>query len=129
MLTYNLTIMRSALARRVDLSGIHLQVSAGLLLLGAVLMPLIPGHIGLTCPLRAITGIPCPLCGMTTSVVATGRGRFAEAVAANPGGLVAVAAAIILLLFRPKTVRVHVGLLVMVATAMWVFELFRFSVL
>jgi len=66
---------------------------------------------------------------MTTSVVATGRGRFSDALAANPGGLVAVAAAVILLLFRPKNVRVHVGLLVVVLTAMWVFELFRFSVL
>jgi hypothetical protein len=66
---------------------------------------------------------------MTTSVVATGRGRFSEALAANPGGLVAVAAALVLLLFRPKRVRVHVGLLVAVVSAMWVFELFRFSVL
>ncbi|HWL66184.1 MAG TPA: DUF2752 domain-containing protein [Actinomycetota bacterium] len=121
--------MWAGLARRIDLSGFHLQVSAGLLLLGAFLWPLIPGHIGLVCPLRATTGIPCPLCGMTTSVVATGRGRFSDALAANPGGLVAVAAAVILLLFRPKNVRVHVGLLVVVLTAMWVFELFRFSVL
>ncbi|MGK2957472.1 MAG: DUF2752 domain-containing protein [Acidimicrobiales bacterium] len=40
--------------------------------------------VGLPCPLRALTGIPCPFCGMTTASIHLARGRFVEAVAANP---------------------------------------------
>jgi hypothetical protein len=121
--------MRVAVLRRVDIGGIHLQVSAALLLAGAILFPLVPGHGGFVCPLRAITGIPCPLCGMTTSVVATSRGRFSEAVAANPAGVLFVVGAIALLILRPARVRLPVAILIAAVAGMWVFELFRFSVL
>ncbi|MBF2097305.1 MAG: DUF2752 domain-containing protein [Gloeomargaritaceae cyanobacterium C42_A2020_066] len=30
---------------------------------------------GLTCPLRALTGVPCPACGLTRSLMALARGR------------------------------------------------------
>ncbi|HYI45510.1 MAG TPA: DUF2752 domain-containing protein [Actinomycetota bacterium] len=121
--------MRAVALRRVDIGGIHLQISALLLLVGAVLLPLLPGHAGLICPLRTMTGIPCPLCGMTTSVVATSRGRFSEALAANPAGVVFVIGAVALLIVRPKKVRLPVAALIAAALAMWVFQLFRFSVL
>jgi hypothetical protein len=66
---------------------------------------------------------------MTTSVVATSRGRLGEALAANPAGLLFVIGAIALLIVRPKKVRLPVATLIAVAVAMWVFQLFRFSVL
>lgn len=121
--------MRAVVLRRVDIGGIHLQISATLLLVGAILLPLLPGHGGLICPLRAMTGIPCPLCGMTTSVVATSRGRFSEALAANPAGILFVIGALALLILRPARVRLPVIALVVSVIAMWVFQLFRFSVL
>ena len=38
----------------------------------------------LRCPLRTATGVPCPLCGLTTASIALADGRLAEALAANP---------------------------------------------
>jgi len=40
--------------------------------------------LGLVCPLRALTGIPCPLCGMTTAATALAGGEPRAALAANP---------------------------------------------
>ena len=71
---------------------------------GAVL-PLLPGHPGVSCPLRRLTGIPCPLCGMSTSVEQTVRLHLHAALVANPAGIVAVLAALFLLVVRPRRLR------------------------
>src|SRR5690606_8877624 len=42
---------------------------------------------GVLCPLRAVTGIPCPLCGGTTVFIELGSGRPAQAALANPVAL------------------------------------------
>ena len=42
----------------------------------------------LPCPLRTLTGIPCPLCGMTTGATALVSGDLGAALAANPFVLV-----------------------------------------
>lgn len=94
---------------------------------GAVL-PLL-SHPGPGCPLRALTGIPCPLCGMSTSVEATVHLRPLEALAANPAGLFAVIAAVALVLFRPARLEVPAWVLPVVLALMWVWQLFRFSVI
>lgn len=101
---------------------------AAMLVLGAVL-PLLPGEPGLSCPLRALTGVPCPLCGMTTSVEATVRLELAAAFAANPGGLAVVPAALLALVGRPCRVAVPMYVAVAALAAMWLFELARFSIL
>lgn len=36
------------------------------------------------CPLRDLTGLPCPTCGGTHAAVALSHGRWAEAFTANP---------------------------------------------
>ena len=38
----------------------------------------------LPCPLRTLTVIPCPLCGMTTAATGLASGDLAAALAANP---------------------------------------------
>ena len=38
------------------------------------------------CPLRNLAGLPCPICGVTRSLVCCGHGRWAEAAAYHPLG-------------------------------------------
>lgn len=58
---------------------------AGVLLAGAVWPTVIEATgIGLPCPLRALTGVPCPGCGLTTGAVALAHGQIGAALAANP---------------------------------------------
>ncbi|WP_019631803.1 DUF2752 domain-containing protein [Actinomadura atramentaria] len=45
---------------------------------------------GVLCPMRAITGIPCPLCGGTTVFIEMGSGHPVRAVLANPVALAGV---------------------------------------
>jgi len=100
------------------------MLSAGLV------MALLPVGAGIPCPLRTITGVPCPLCGMQTSVKATLAGDLGRAAAANPAGLVVVLVAVVLLVARPATVRLPPPPVVVAAmAAMWVFELVRFGIL
>ncbi len=70
--------------------------AAGAAMLGAV-YPAVTVHTGwpgLPCPLRTLTGVPCPFCGMTTATVAVSHGEWGSAAAANP--LVYLAAALVL---------------------------------
>jgi hypothetical protein len=39
---------------------------------------------GVLCPLRRMTGVPCPICGSTTVFMEAGGGHWAQAVLANP---------------------------------------------
>jgi hypothetical protein len=44
--------------------------------------------LALPCPLRTLTGVPCPLCGMTTAATSLASGDPGAALAANPFVLV-----------------------------------------
>ncbi len=39
---------------------------------------------GIPCPFRLVTGLKCPGCGITTMILALGRGDLSAALAANP---------------------------------------------
>ena len=56
----------------------------------------IPGRPATLCPLRALTGIPCPFCGGTTAAVDVGGGHVLAALQANP--VVVVGAAVVVLM-------------------------------
>lgn len=94
----------------------------------ALVWPMIPLQSGVLCPLRAVTGIPCPMCGMTTSVIATTHFDFGGAFAANPAGLIAVATACFLLVRRPQRLRVSLPVISVALIAMWIFELNRYGI-
>jgi uncharacterized protein DUF2752 len=106
----------------------ELRTAGGLMLAAAAVLGSLPGHPGLPCPLRTLTGVPCPLCGMTTSVEATVHGHVGQALAANPAGVVAVAVAVFLVVRCPSTLRVSIPLVLVALALMWAFELARFGV-
>jgi Protein of unknown function (DUF2752) len=112
---------------------------------GAVLWPTFTERtgVGLPCPLRLLTGVPCPVCGLTTAAVELVRGHVGAALDANPliFGLAALAvAAVPLVGLRaggvlaapapwPGTRRRLVGWLVSpLAAASWIFQLHRLGV-
>jgi hypothetical protein len=104
-----------------------LRTAGGLMLAGALILPALPVHPPLLCPLRTITGVPCPLCGMTTSVEATMHLDFAKAMAATPAGIIAVIIAIVFLIRKPASIRVPYALVFVVLGLMWAFQLHRFG--
>jgi uncharacterized protein DUF2752 len=117
-------------ARRVTFDLRDIRGAALALLAAGSTLPLLPGHGGLPCPLRTLTGIPCPFCGTTTSVEATLRGHPVAALEANPVGPFLVLAAIGLLIHRPRDLlHVPLALVVVVVAGMWIFELNRFGIL
>lgn len=116
-------------ARAIQLDAAEVRLTgAGLIAAGAALQ-LLPVHPPLLCPLRTLTGIPCPLCGMTTSVEATVRLDLESAVAATPAGIFAVAGALAVLILRPSVIRLSAPALYAVLASMWVYQLYRFSIL
>ncbi len=105
------------------------RVAAAGMLAIAALRPLVPGDFSVACPLRELTGIPCPLCGMTTSVTATVRLDWGEAAAATPAGIVAVVLAVALLVAPPRSgVSVPAWVVPTGLTVMWLYQLIRLSI-
>ena len=64
---------------RTGLAGVAVAAAA-------VVWPAVTATTGVTllCPLRWATGVPCPLCGMTTATEALVRGDLGAALSANP---------------------------------------------
>lgn len=123
-----ITVQR-VLRRPVELDPADIRGAAFAMLVAGATLPLLPGRPGIACPLRRLTGIPCPLCGMTTSVEQALRLHLHAAAVANPAGLFAVLLAIVLIVRRPHRLAVPVLLLPVLLAAMWLFELHRFSIL
>lgn len=113
----------------VVIEGHDLRIPAAMLLGAGIALPLL-GHPGPGCLLRAVTGVPCPLCGMSTSVTSTVRGDLPDAFAAAPAGVALVGLAIwVLVTGRPRRVEIPLPGVVALLVVMWVFQLFRFAVL
>jgi hypothetical protein len=66
---------------------------------------------------------------MTTSVGATIRLDLETALAATPAGVAAVVAALVVLLTRPRALRVPAPLPYLALGCMWLYQLHRFSFL
>jgi hypothetical protein len=120
------------------------QIAAlgGVLVTGAVLAAT-SLKLPLICPLRIVTGIPCPLCGMTTGTVAVLRGDLGGAVGANPFSLAVPISALGGILDRLRLIvknhprrewsrrarRFALVTFTIASTVSWIFQLFRFDVL
>jgi glycerol-3-phosphate acyltransferase PlsY len=119
---------------------------AGAATIGAV-YPLILAHTGgqgLPCPLRSITGVPCPFCGLTTATVALAHWQWSEAAMASPlaclvaalvvGTAPVLAARFACLMSPPRPVsprtrrRVTIAVSILVGLN-WLFELHRYGLI
>lgn len=113
----------------IDLRAVR-ALGVGALVVGAA-APEIGVHLVPGCPLRAVSGVPCPLCGMARGIRAVVHGDLAAAVTLNPGSLVVTAAAVYLLVrWRRQRVRVPkwvVGLTAALLAAMWGWQLFKYA--
>jgi hypothetical protein len=112
-----------------EIEARDLRMAGAAMLAAGAMLPLLPGHPGLPCPLRTLTGVPCPLCGMSTSVEDTVRLDLGGALGANPVGVAAVAVAVVLLVRRPAHLRISQPLVYVTLATMWLFELHRFGFL
>ncbi len=110
----------------VDLRALR-GIGAAMLGVAAV-RPVIPFEFVPPCPLRTLTGIPCPLCGMTRGVTAAVHGHLAHAAVLNPGSVAVVAAAVLLLLaWRTKRIHVPVWLVALILGLLWSWQLFKYA--
>ena len=113
---------------RTSVQARELRVVGAAMLGVAAVRPLVPFEFVPPCPLRTITGIPCPFCGMTRGVTSLVHGDVAHALLMNPASYLAVALAILLLVqWRTKRFVVPVWLIVGVLAAMWSWQLFKYA--
>jgi hypothetical protein len=87
-------------APRTQLHARELRVVSGGMVAIAAAWPILPVHPPVACPLRSLTGVPCPFCGMTRAVVAAVHGNILGSLAFNPGGIVVLLFAVVAI-FRP----------------------------
>jgi hypothetical protein len=99
-------------------------IAAGLVGTAAV-WPILPAHPPFACPLRALTGIPCPFCGMTRACVAAVHGHLATSLAFNPAGVLVVIAAVVALV-RPQLltrVRLPMWAVALAIGTLWIWNI------
>ena len=124
----------AAAVQTIGLSGL---LATGLVLAWTSL------KVPLICPLRALTGVPCPLCGMTTGTVAFLRGDLSGSLAAAPLSIAVIPATVAGIAVavwnfikgskpRLESTRLRRAGVVILGLALifsWVFQLHRFDVI
>jgi hypothetical protein len=101
------------------------RLGAAALVGAAASLPALPLHLSFACPLRAVTGIPCPLCGMTRACITAVHGHFGASLAFNPGGLLVIAVAIAALIRPQWLVRARPSTWMMIGAlgALWIWNI------
>lgn len=111
---------------KIDLREVRI---AGAAMLGvAAVRPLIPFEFVPPCPLKLVTGIPCPMCGMTRGVTSLVHGDFAHALLMNPASYLAVALAVLLIVqWRTKKLVIPVWVIALTLGVMWTWQIFKYA--
>jgi Protein of unknown function (DUF2752) len=105
-----------------------LRVAGLALVPAALLLTALPVDPVPPCPLRTLTGIPCPLCGSTRGVIAAVHGDLGRAFTLNPASLMVLAiAAMLVVAWRIERVRIPVWTIVAVFAVLWTYQLFKYS--
>ena len=100
------------------------RFSGAALAAGGVLWAATPIHPPLVCPLRALTGIPCPVCGMTRAVTAAMRGDLWASLRYQPAGIVLLVIGLFMVTRRSRDpVRVPVWIILSGLALMWAWNL------
>jgi len=114
-----------------DSTPINLDVMRGVgvgILAVAAVRPLVPFEFVPPCPLRTVTGVPCPFCGMTRGVTAAVHADLGRAVFLNPGSVVAVVLAVLVLVaWRRKRLDLPVWSIAVVLGLLWSWQLFKYA--
>ncbi len=119
------------------MSGPQLWAGLGVLGAAAVVRPLLPA-VGPLCPLRRLTGIPCPACGASACAVALSRADVGAALTANPvvlGVFLVLLAAAVVPALRTRLVHGlrHAGnqplWFVPILALSWLYQLHRYDYL
>jgi hypothetical protein len=122
------TRRRAAFGGSTTVETRELRVVGGAMLAVAAARPLVPFDFVPPCPLRTLTGIPCPMCGMTRGVTALVHGDLGHAMFLNPASFLAVGLAVLLLVqWRTKRVVIPVWIIVTVMALMWTWQLFKYA--
>ncbi len=103
----------------------ELRVVSGAMVAIAAAWPVLPVHPPFACPFLAVTGIPCPFCGMTRAVVAAVHGHIASSLAFNPGGIVVLLLAVVAIVRPAWLTRLRMPLWTVFAVfgALWVWNI------
>jgi hypothetical protein len=117
-----------ALADTTDVDVRPLRLAGLALVPAAFVVKAVPVDVVPPCPLRTLTGIPCPLCGSTRGVIAAVHGHLGHALELNPASLlVLVMAAMLVIGWRVERVRIPVWGIVVVFAVLWSYQLFKYS--
>ena len=103
--------------------------AAGLLLVpAAIALSISPIDPIPPCPLRTLTGIPCPLCGSTRGVIAAVHGHLGHALSLNPASLGVLVLAVLLVVgWRVERIRIPVWGIIAVFALLWSYQMFKYA--
>lgn len=110
----------------IDLKQLRLVGAA--MLGAAAVLPALPAPDVVLCPLRRMTGVPCPFCGMTRAVTSAVHGDLAASLFFNPGGIFLIVAAVLLLLaWRWRRLTVPVWAVFLFFAVLWAYQFFKYA--
>lgn len=119
---------RVAMTDTTEIQLAPVRASGLLLVPAAVALSISPIDPVPPCPLRALTGIPCPLCGSTRGVIAAVHGNVGDALALNPASIGVLVIALLLLAgWRVERVRIPIWVIATVFAVLWGYQLFKYG--